>query len=345
MCRIMLILLLLLLLLISPRRLTAQGNEIVSSVMFYNVENLFDTDDDPLTADDEFLPKGDRRWSNYRFYAKLCSLAKVIVNTGSWEPPAFIGLCEVENRYVLERLVAVSSLKKWNYQIIHKNSPDERGIDVAAIYRPDVFNPLTYAYFSPVQENEPVPKTREILYVMGIFGGYDTLHVYINHWPSRYGGLMETRSLRQKAALRLASEVASIKKKYHQPLILITGDFNDSPDDFSMTDCLGAQPLTGNDSTGLYNLSYGWSKEGKGTLKHQSAWNVFDQIIVSGSILNGKKPLFSHTGDAIRLNLPFLLTQDERNLGEKLFRTYEGFRYIGGYSDHLPVMLNIRRQE
>lgn len=316
-----------------------------ASIMFYNVENLFDTEDDPVISDDEFLPGGLRRWSHFRFQKKLAQTAKVIVNTGSWVPPAFIGLCEIENRFVLERLVSVPTLKNWNYQIIHKDSPDDRGIDVAAVYRPDVFYPLTYSYFPPVADGASAPGTREILYVMGVLDGVDTVHLFVNHWPSRYGGLMETRPLRQKAASRLASEIMRLQEKYVNPVIIITGDFNDQPDDDSMTGYLGARLIPGTDSEVLYNLSYAWQKAGLGTLKHQALWNVFDQFVVSGSLLNHDKRIFSLPEDAVIMDAAFLLTKDDRYLGQKLFRTYEGYRYTGGYSDHLPVLLKIRKKE
>lgn len=339
--RILLTLLLAASVLFSP----GQKSEDPVSVMFYNVENLFDTVDDPLIKDEEFLPKGARRWNQFRFNSKLCSLAKVFVSTGSFEPPGFIGLCEVENRYVLEQLVKEPALSRWNYKIIHKDSPDERGIDVAAIYRPDVFYPLTYRYFPPVPENEPVPRTREILYVMGVLSGADTVHLFVNHWPSRFGGLMETRGARQRAASSLAAEVDKLRQKFCEPLIIITGDFNDQPDDISLTGCLNATLVPGSDPDRLYNLSHLWLKSGKGTLKHQSQWNIFDQLIVSGSLLNNSRKLYSDPSDAVILDLPFLLQPDERYLGMKLFRTYEGFRYTGGYSDHLPVLLWVRKRE
>ena len=158
---------------------SSQVGKPVASVMFYNVENLFDTEDDPLIADEEFLPQGERRWNSFRFNAKLNNIAKVIANTGNWEPPAVIGLCEIENRYVLERLVNQPSIRNWKYKIIHKNSPDERGIDVAALFREDVFNPLGYDYFPPVPEGEPLPATREILYVFGTIADLDTVTSFL----------------------------------------------------------------------------------------------------------------------------------------------------------------------
>lgn len=321
---------------------TAQEEKPAAAVMFYNLENFYDLENDSLKQDDEFLPDGDRRWSPYRFYTKLNRIAKVLTNTGNWEPPAIIGVCEVENRQVLEKLVNYGTLKSWNYQIIHKDSPDERGIDVAALYRPSLFYPLSYRYFSPVRENEPV-LTREILYLCGVIAGTDTLHIFFNHWPSRYSGLMESRPLRKQAALRLKSEIEKLRKLHHDPLIIIMGDFNDQPEDESMLLHLEAGRETGQPGH-LCNLSFEWIKQGKGTLKFQSQWNIFDQIIVSESLLNRNSSLFSLPEDARILDAPFLLEPDDKYTGFKLSRTYEGFTWHGGYSDHLPVLLMIRKK-
>ncbi len=328
------------LLLICPQK--ARCDNPVATIMFYNVENLFDTVDDPLTDDNEFLPSGERRWTVTRFRQKLTNLARVINNTGYWEPPAVIGLCEVENRYVLEELVSHPALKIWNYQIVHKDSPDARGIDVAAIYRPDIFNPVVYRYFPPVDTNASVPSTREILYLSGTVAGKDTLHLFFNHWPSRYGGLIETRLYRERAAKRLRWEVDRLQEEFPSPRIIIMGDFNDQPDDQSMTAVLGAELLPGSDPLRLYNLSHAWSKAGKGTLKYQGFWNTFDQVIVSGAMLNQHSPIFSRPEDAAITMIGFLLIPDERNTGLKLNRTYEGYRYAGGYSDHLPINILLR---
>ncbi len=383
--------------------------------MFYNLENLYDTVDDTLRRDEEFQPEGDRHWSGYRFYHKLTSIAKVILNTGAWEPPAVIGFCEVENREVLEQLVGHPLLRRWNYQIVHKDSPDKRGIDVAAIYRPDGFYPLSYRYLPPVPEGEQVPSTREILYLCGICGGQgeeartkellpehtveaghtkellpepsveaghtrellpersveagrtkgllseqsveavhtkgllsehmveaartqtdiDTLHLFFNHWPTRYGGLMETRPLRMKAARRLKTETRILQQKHHHPLIIITGDFNDQPQDESLLRGMGAAASSHGHPDSLVNLSYPWKKTGKGTLKYQSQWNIFDQFIVSEALLEAM-PVSARI-----LEASFLLEEDEKFTGTRLRRTYLGFRYQGGFSDHLPVLLHL----
>lgn len=353
--------------------LSAQNHVPVATVMFYNLENLYDIRDDTLKNDEEFQPQGGRYWSGYRLYQKLTAVSKVILNTGNWEPPAVIGFCEVENREVLEQLVRHPLLRSWDYAIIHKDSPDKRGIDVAAIYRPELFHPLFYDYFSPVPAGEVIPKTREILHLCGMLtyrqpGGKndtqdvpepllsephlsgppgtisgDTLHLFFNHWPSRYGGLMETRPHRQKAARRLKEEILKTGRSSPHPLIICSGDFNDQPHDESLLGCLGAsrKPVLHPDS--LVNLSFAWQKEGKGTLKYQSQWNIFDQFIVSEALLDTSRPLFILPGDARILDAPFLMEEDEKYTGTRLKRTYLGFRYQGGFSDHLPVLLTLRR--
>lgn len=323
---------------------TAQTGGISHSIMFYNVENLFDTEDDPNTQDDEFLPAGERRWTGYRLHVKLNNIAKVIVNTGLWEPPSLIGFCEVENRAVLESLVNHPALKSWQYRIIHKDSPDGRGIDVAAIYRGDVFIPVEYAYFPPVMPGAKAPATREILYLSGVFNGKDTVHFFFNHWPSRYGGLMETRKGRFNAASRLRTEILALQARHKDPRVVIMGDFNDQPEDESMVKHLKASSEFRGDPHELVNLSAGWAAKGKGTLKFQSMWNVFDQIIVSGSLLQPVNRLFTSTEDSGILDSGFLLRKDERYGGLELYRTYEGYRYTGGFSDHLPVLLVLRNR-
>jgi hypothetical protein len=321
----------------------AQKGKPVASVMFYNLENFYDTEDDSLKQDNEFLPSGDRRWTKHRFYTKLSNISRVIVNTGHWEPPAIIGLCEAENRSVLEKLCSFEPLRTWEYQIIHKDSPDERGIDVAALYRPSVFTPISYRYFPPVAAGKPTPFTREILYISGIVAGCDTIHLFFNHWPSRYSGLMETRDLRKQAALRLKYEIKLLQDKYKNPKIIVMGDFNDQPEDESLLQALGAGKVSTGDLDHLVNLCFRWIKMKKGTLKFQTQWNIFDQVITSESALKENSRLFSLPEDAEILDIPFLLEQDEKYTGMKLKRTYEGFTYKGGYSDHLPVILILRK--
>ncbi|WP_167605018.1 endonuclease/exonuclease/phosphatase family protein [Maribellus sediminis] len=316
-------------------------NENGFSVVFYNVENLFDWKDDPATEDDEFTPEGARHWTYNRFEQRIKNTAKVLINTNGWDTPALVGLCEVENREVLERLNNETPLKRTGYKIIHKESPDPRGIDVALLYNPDVFYPIGYDYFPLRNDDGSVRQTREILYVSGILAGLDTLHVFINHWPSRYSGLLETRPWRNKAATLLREKVDSILMVHQHAKIVIMGDFNDQPEDESIQRHLKAGELTAPPKPRkLYNLSLGWAAPDVGTLKYQSQWNTFDQIIVSGALL-GAKGIYTKPGWATIIDNAFLFEQDERYGGRKLKRTYIGYTYNGGFSDHLPVKLKL----
>lgn len=312
-------------------------------VMFYNVENFFDTFDDPDKDDDEFTPNGARRWTSGRFKNKIVNLSKVVLNISGWNPPAIIALCEAENRYVLEKLLGNSPLKVFNYDIIHKNSPDTRGIDVAFLYDTKIFYPLNYQFIPLIDENDEVINSREILYVSGIFDNLDTIHFYINHWPSRYSGLLESRELRILAAKILKSHIEGIFSKYVNPKVIILGDFNDSPGDESISAYLRAKRATGRfEPESIYNLSAGWIDSDRGTIRYRSQWSVFDQIMVTGNLLDRKAGLYTDEKFALIADLPFLLEADERYGGLRLKRTYHGYSYKGGFSDHLPVLLQLR---
>ena len=316
------------------------------SVMFYNTENLFDPDDSALPGDDEFTPGGERHWTYKRLNAKFLNISKVILNASGWQPPAVVALCEIENRNVLERLVKKTPLSSFSYEIIHKESPDHRGIDVALLYNTDQFYPLEYKYYPLRFKNDSIVATREILYVSGIAMGKDTLHFFVNHWPSRYSGLMESRPVRDAAAQLLRSKVNELFKIYSGPKIIVMGDFNDQPDDESMVKFLQAEKFSGQAKLkSLYNLSYNWLSGEVGTLKYQSQWSVFDQIIVSGALLQKGSGFFTQPDDAKIINKSFLLERDERYGGMRPFRTYIGFRYHGGFSDHLPVLLQLEMND
>jgi endonuclease/exonuclease/phosphatase family metal-dependent hydrolase len=313
------------------------------SVLFYNVENLFDLENDPETQDEEFTPEGDRHWTYNRFNQKLLNISKVILNAAGWEPPQMIGLCEVENRFVLERLISGTPLKNYPYKIIHKESPDERGIDVAFLYNDEIFYPLEYQYFPLKTDQDSVLETREILYVSGIVDEVDTLHFFINHWPSRYGGLLETQSLRNLAAKTLRELYSQKLQDNKNAKIIIMGDFNDQPGDESIAEQLKAveysESVIGAD---IVNLSVNWGEAGQGTIKYRSQWSVFDQVLVSGTLLKNRHGIVTQPGLAKIVTLPFLLETDERYGGRKINRTYIGYSYNGGFSDHLPVLLRLK---
>jgi hypothetical protein len=312
------------------------------NILFYNVENLFDVTDDPLTLDEEYTPTGGRRWSYRRMNKKLVDVSKVLLNAAGWNPPQIIGLCEIENRYVLERLISNTPMKSYAYKIIHKESPDSRGIDVAFLYNFNDFNPVEYQYIPLTDKAGRVISTREILYICGIVHSSDTLHLFFNHWPSRYGGLLESRMARFLAASTLRSQVEFLQEMHLNPKIIITGDFNDQPTDQSIQHTLGALPPSESYSeNGLYNLSSPWMNQEIKTIKYQSQWSVFDQIIVSGSFFDENEPVYTRPEWAQIVKLPFLLEDDPTYGGKRIRRTYVGYKYNGGFSDHLPVILKI----
>ncbi len=311
-------------------------------IMFYNVENLFDIYDDSLTNDNEFLPKGDKYWSYSRFYDKINKTAKVITAVGQWQVPDIVGLCEIENRYVLSVLTKKTILKTQNYGIIHKESPDLRGIDVGLLYNKNTFNPISYQAFRVDFKNYPNKKTRDILYVKGYTKNLDTLHIFINHWPSRYGGQLESEVYRIRAATVIRNAVDSIFNIEPRANMILLGDFNDYPHNKSIKGILRAHTdfIEPHDSE-LYNLSVYTEKiKTQGTHKYGGLWGVLDQIIVSGALLNNPN-LETSPAHANVYNADFLLEEDKSGVGFKPNRTYIGFRYNGGFSDHLPIYLDL----
>jgi hypothetical protein len=308
------------------------------SFMFYNTENFFDCENDSLSNDEEFTPQADRRWNESRMHSKAERIGKVILAAGKWNPPAFVGLCEIENLNVLELLANLAPLNNYGYKIIHKDSPDERGIDVALIYRPEVFHPIHYQTIPVVDPTDKEFRTRDILMVSGVLNGCDTLHIFINHWPSRYGGIMETQKYRVLAAEILKENIRKLKDACKNPKIICVGDFNDSPGDDSLKKHLGAIESNNPDVLGdLVNLSFPWLLKSVKTIKSQYTWEVFDQWIVSDYFL--EKTACYNFSRAEIFDADFLLMPDSKFGGVKPRRTYTGFKYEGGFSDHLPILL------
>ena len=207
-------------------------------IVFYNVENLFDTENDPVKFDDDFTPEGIKNWNSYRMYDKLKKTSKTLLSAGGWEAPALIGLCEIENRFVLEKLVAMPALEPSTYRIAHKESPDRRGIDVALLYRPDKFDLLHEEAIHMSFPFDTAIRTRDILYVKGLVNKGDTLHVFINHWPSRRGGQVASEPRRVHVASVLKARTDSLLTRNPKAAIVIMGDFNDSPENKSIHEIL-----------------------------------------------------------------------------------------------------------
>ena len=317
----------------------------IVSIIFWNVENLYDPYDDTTTLDDEFTSSGAKRWTWSKFGAKLNRVAKTLVAAGAGSPPAVVGLCEIENRYVMNKLIHETPLKALNYKFVHHDSPDRRGVDVAMLYRPDLFNVLQSRCIRIRFPFDTLAQTREILLVSGVLFSDDTLSILINHWPSRRGGYRGSLPRRNYVASVLRKTIDSIQREQLAANILVMGDFNDEPENESLKTVLRARTdsLPCHDSL-LYNLmGIRNKKRMEGTLKYRDQWSTFDQFVVSGALLQGSSGIKSTPVNAAVVKAAFLLEEDETYFGEKLNRTYTGPRYHGGFSDHLPIRLEIIR--
>jgi endonuclease/exonuclease/phosphatase family metal-dependent hydrolase len=307
--------------------------------MFYNVENLFDTEDDPITTDNSFTPEGAMHWTQSRYLSKRDAIFRVIANVGEWDSPAFIALCEIENRQVLADLIYRTPLSKYPYRIVHKDSPDQRGIDVALLYRNDYLKCIK-EQFIRIDFADRRKRTRDILYATLQTKDNDTLHVFVNHWPSRSGGQKRSEPGRFMAAAILRAKVDSLFRVNPMARIIITGDFNDGPQDQSVRKELNAHTDTAQSkSSSLFNLMACKAGESTGTLKYQGRWFVFDQFIVSGGLLISE--VRTDAGQCHIFRADYLLEPDTRYAGVKPFRTFIGPGYNKGFSDHLPIYLDI----
>lgn len=307
--------------------------------MFYNTENFYDIIDDPLTMDDAYTPHGAGKWTGERFLDKVAKITKVIGDIHQPDIPDIIGLAEIENKTVIIHLLEEMRRQGIEqYGFIHYDSPDERGVDVAMIYNKETFTVLDS---KAIQVHLPgiEDRTRDILHVKGLMPGGIPIHLFVTHFPSRGEGEEISERRRYFVASELRNEVRKVFDRNPEENILIMGDFNDTPDDNSVDEILGAKKSFDKiEKSQLYNLLYPRYQKGIGTTYHKG-WLLFDQIIVSGNMLSSGqiecKPEYADV-----FNPPYLLHFDSRNR-VKPNRTYRG-KYTGGYSDHLPVSLRIR---
>ncbi|MDZ7742087.1 MAG: endonuclease/exonuclease/phosphatase family protein [Bacteroidota bacterium] len=310
---------------------------------FYNVENLFDTIDDPGVKDEEFTPEAKVPWTKERYKTKLKNISRALSTFDNGKLPVMIGLCEVENKNVIKDLLSVEPLNQPKYSFIHKDSPDERGIDVALLFDPHFFKPVYAEFIALPFSFEPTEKTRDILYVKGTIDT-DTLHVFVNHWTSRWGGQQETEEFRVHTAGVMATVFDSLKKAVKHPNFIMMGDFNDNPDNISLAETLNAQVVDDDpENDELYNLSYQMFLDGEGTLYWKS-WDMFDQFIVSGNLL--------HTDDGLQLSpahqfihKPDWILFEDNNGVKRPSRTKGSNAYYGGFSDHLPVYIYLGKKK
>ncbi len=310
-----------------------------ASIAFYNVENLFDTVDDPSNAsDNEFLPAASKAWTTERYEHKLDNIGKVIQGINY---PWVLGLAEVENRKVLEDLVNSERLSDQSYQIVHEDSPDHRGIDVALLYQADQFEVVEWSTHS-VQIDDPNINnftTRDILLVKGILKN-TTTYLFVNHWPSRSGGTSQTEFRRITVATRLKELVATIQADDPSAHLIIMGDFNDEPTNKSLSEILGVQTDNNNlEAAQLYNCTSLLDKNGEGSYNYQGNWQMLDQIIVSANLLDDNNALQVDNFHVYKAE-DLLFTHPEYGVSPD--RTYGGDNYYGGYSDHLPIFVELK---
>ncbi len=321
----------------------------VASIGFYNLENLFDTLDTPTTNDADFLPGGRLLWNTEKYISKQANMAKVIALLGVDLSPdglALLGVAEIENKKVLEDLVVQPALKNRKYQIVHFESPDERGIDVGLLYQAKYFTVLgSRSVTVPLKDPKTgdVDHTRDILYVAGKFDG-EPLHVMVGHWPSRRGGESASAWARGVAAGVCKSLADSIRTIDPNAKIIVMGDLNDDPDNKSLTQVLQARRNADDlENSDLYNPMYDLYKAGNGTLAYKDSWNLFDQMIVSKGLVN-KKTGGWQLYKAVVFRQPWLF-QTEGAFRGYPFRTFVGDIFINGYSDHLPVFLYLLKKK
>jgi len=312
-------------------------------VMFYNVENLFDTKDDSLKNDNDFLPDGFMHWTPWKYREKLRNITRVITAAGGMRSPAVVGLCEVENDSVIYDLTRRSPLRTQDYAYIVSTSPDERGIDVALLYQRHQFKLLESREYEIIFGNRDDKPTRNILHAVGEVISGDTIDLFVCHFPSRSEGQRVSEPARIAAAALLRGKTDSLLSQRGKPHIVIMGDFNDHPDDQSLSRTLRAGGIPDNPHHDtLYNLFSKKAKENKkGTYKYQGRWEVLDQFIVNGRLLMKENTVHVKDRQAMIFDAAFLMEEDTRYYGTKPFRTYLGPRYNGGFSDHLPIYMDL----
>lgn len=316
---------------------TSKTEKKLQTIAFYNIENLFDVYNHEQTNDDDFLPTSAKKWTKKRYNQKIYKLGSVISKIGfkaTTKPPAIVGLAEVENSSVLNDLINCQDLLDYNYGFVHHDSNDERGIDVALLYNKDEFmieSSETFTLDLMTSEGEK-DFTRDILCVSGILGG-NRIHVIVNHWPSRREGDEETSYKRMVAAKKVLEIIAKLKLEFETPKIIVLGDFNDNPNNESV------QYLV--DNADLINTTETlWTRE-RGSQNHDFKWNLFDQIIMTKNWLASEQN--TYVFEKANIFDEKFVTQFHGKYKGQPFRTYVGKKYMGGFSDHFPVYVLLKK--
>ena len=289
-----------------------------------NCENMFDCQHDSLKDDTEWMPDGKRKWTPARYWRKLNHIGQEILSCQQEGVPDLVALVEVENDSCLFDLTRRSLLRGAGYEYLMTQSRDVRGIDVALLYQPMTFRPICYDYLD-IKLLEGMRPTRDILYVQGETLKGDTLHVFVVHAPSRFGGEKQTRPNRQLIANRV---IDAIRQLPADAKVIVSGDFNDEATD---------PALRFLEDNGLHNVTaHAQGSHGaKATYRYQGFWQSIDHVFVSAGLLNSVEHSFIN-------DAPFLLKEDKKYGGVKPLRTYNGYRYQRGFSDHLPLVVRLR---
>lgn len=316
----------------------------IRTVAFYNLENLFDTKNDSLIYDDDRTPDGKDNWTKERYLQKIENMSRVISEIGSTDnktAPDIIGVCEVENLNVLEDLIQHTNLATYNYGIIHFDSPDERGIDVALLYKKSAFVPVNFNSHRLLLLNLDGKRdyTRDQLIVEGLLDN-EKIYFMVNHWPSRSGGEARSRPFRLEAAKLNKRIIDSVQKLDTYAKIISMGDFNDDPIDPSFKKILQVKKHYKNlDSTNLYGPMEKLYRKGRGSLAYRDKWNLFDQLYMTSSLTD--KLIQGYNYWKVGIFTPEYLMDPKGKYKGYPLRTYAGGSYIGGYSDHFPVYLHL----
>ncbi len=322
-----------------------QREFVAVAVGFYNVENLFDTINDPNIRDDDWTPQGSNRWNTERYFEKLDNLDRVIYKLAQELNPdgvAILGLAEVENKTVLEDLAAQERIRDRNYQVVHETGPDGRGMDVAFFYNPTYFEYESHKAYPTIIEGRPDFRTRDQLLLSGNLLG-ERMHFIVAHWPSRVGGEARSRPLRTGKADIARHIIDSIQAAEPGARVFMMGDFNDNPNDISIRKHLrSVGRKEGISEEQLYNPYEDFYRRGIGTNAWRDAWSLFDQILMTPSLLNGDYSTFTYHRAEV-FNRPFLRQPSGRFQGYP-FRTFGGGVYLGGFSDHFPVYVFLIRE-
>ena len=314
------------------------------TIAFYNLENLFDTIDNEKTFDEDYTLKGRNQYTGADYYMKISMLADVIGQIGGKQMksgPHLIGVSEIENRQVLEDLVSHPKIDSLSYGIIHENSPDRRGIDVALLYRQDYFYPLSYEAVEVIIYDDSGSRiyTRDVLWVHGIMDA-EELHLLVNHWPSRRGGVSHSAPKRMLAAGVNRDIIAKINQTDPEAKIIIMGDFNDDPTDKSLTEGLSSRPYSALGPDDFFNPMLEMHKRGWNTLVFRDQVHLFDQILLSYSLVHPDPESGFRLHRANIYNPEKLLVKEGKYRGYP-FRSFQNGKFSGGYSDHFPVYVEL----